>query len=368
MNRALPTVAVVVMLATAGCVGSIPGFGGDGGGGAAQPVEHVPAGVDAVVTVDADVLQDENTRAVLNTLFEESEAGPDDPQSVNEALEQVQEQLNDNLSANLSIEAVNGMAAFARTPAPSETSDVEANQYAGVVVSVEWDREDVLTNLRDENTVTESTYQEVTVYEIVNETSEEPLYAAEYRDGLWAFSGNRTVVTDVVDVAQGDADTFSGDLRTAFDRTRDDAYVRYATTLTDQQRESVGSLAALYGASAPVDLTQFAAVTAYAGDYYTEGDNVGVSTYLTATNESAAERINQTVGALIQLGKGTVEPGTPAEAQIDALSSSHEETTVSITYEIPVSELQDLIREESSSNALAPAPIAPDTTGVGTAG
>jgi hypothetical protein len=366
MRRVVSTVAVVALLATAGCVGSLPGMGGDGDGASGpDPVTHVPADVDAVVAVDAGVTEDENTVSLLNTLFESGETAPGDTQTLDEAVTEYQRQLNAELAANLSLDEINGMAAFSRTPdSPTalqgSATDQATRQYAGVVLSVGWDREDVLTNAREFASVSESEYGGVTVYEIVNETADSPVYGAEYEEGLWAFSANRTVVQDVIDVAQGEADSFGGDLQTAFDRTRSDAFVRYATTVSEQQRTVVRQYAALFGAQAPVDLTQFGDVTAYAGAYYSDGDQVGLSTYLTATNESSAQRLNETLGSLITLGQGTAEPGSTVEQQLEALSTDQDGQTLAITYEIGVEALQELIEEQATDTGAVPA-LAPAT-------
>ena len=356
MSRVVSTVAVAAIVVMSGCVGSIPGLD-DGSGGQAEPVTYVPADVDTVATVDADVASDETTRSLLNTLFEESDQAPGDPSDVDEAADEFQRQLNDNLSTNLSLEEIDGAAVFARTPDEPQTADVDQQQYAGAILSVDWDREDVLENLRETASVKEDDYDGVTVYEVVNETTEEPLYTAQYESGLWVFSGNQSTVEDVIDVSQGDADTFGGDLKTAYDQTREDAYVRYAVTVSDQQRDTIRQVARRGGSQAPVDLTQFGDVVAYSGAYYTEDGQVGVSTYLTATNESSAQRLNQTIGSLVRLGQGTVEPGTPQAAQLNALSTEQDGRTLEILYEIDVETLQEFVREQSSTPALvAPSP------------
>jgi hypothetical protein len=356
MSRVVSTVAVAAIVVMSGCAGSIPGLD-DGSGGQTEPVTYVPADVDTVATVDADVASDETTRSLLNTLFEESDQAPGDPSDVDEAADEFQRQLNDNLSTNLSLEEIDGVAVFARTPDEPQTADVDQQQYAGAILSVDWNREDVLENLRETASVKEDDYDGVTVYEVVNETTEEPLYTAQYESGLWVFSGNRSTVEDVIDVSQGDADTFGGDLKAAYDQTREDAYVRYAVTVSDRQRGTIRQVARRSGSQAPVDLTQFGDVVAYSGAYYTEDDQVGVSTYLTATNESSAQRLNQTIGSLVRLGQGTVEPGTPQAAQLNALSTEQDGRTLEILYEIDVETLQEFVREQSSTPALvAPSP------------
>lgn len=357
MNRGVSAVVVTVIVVLSGCSGGLPGLDGGDGGTQTEPVEHVPADVDVVATVDAEVASDETTRDLLNTLFEESNEAPGDPANVDEAADEAQRQLNDNLSANLSLSEINGAAVFARTPDNPQTAEVDGQQYAGAVVSVDWDREDVVENFRESGSVEEFEHEGVTVYEVVNETAEEPLYAAEYESGLWAFSGNQTAVEDVIDVSQGNADTFDGDLREAFAQTREDAYVRYAATVSDRQRETLRQLARFYDEQAPVDLTPFGDVTAYSGAYYTEDSQVGVSTYLTATNESSAQRLNQTIGSLIRLGQGTVEPGSPEEAQLNALNTAQDGRTLEVRYEIDVETLQEFVRDETASLAgPAPAP------------
>jgi len=333
----------------------LSGCAAQGGG---DPADDVPEGVDVVLTVDADVVEDETTRSVANTLLEESvPQSSDDPRTVEGVLEEIEAESD----ANVSVDELESVAVFARTPDEPGGGDVEADEYAGVILAGEWEREALLDGVRSESDEFRrgESYQGTVVYESVNESTDEVTYLATYDEGRVAFATSRGVVEDVIDVSQGSADAFGGELRQAYDQTREDAYVRYAVTVSEQQRELIGAAAERASRGAPVDFSQFATVTAYAGAYYTEGDDVGVSTYLTAEDEDAAERLNQTVGSLIRLGQSTVEPDSPEAEQLDALSAERDGRSVGIVYEIDVETLEELLREQVDDTAGPPVAVDP---------
>lgn len=354
---------MVAMVVLAGCAGE------RGTGDQASPAEDVPEDVDVVLTLDLAILEDENTNDVVNTFLEESvPEDSDEPRTLEGLLERAQEETD----ANVSIDGLNAVAVFGQTPDAPAVGPVQPEpEYVGAVVTADWERAAVLDDLRSSGSTDEfregDPYEGVTVYEVVNDTSEETTYLAEFEDGRWAFSTNRSVVEDVIDVSDGDLDTFGGELRSAYDRTREDAYVRYAATLSETQRELIGQAAERAGEGAPVDLSQFSQVTAYSGAYYSVEDRIGVSTYLTAEDVEAARRLNQTIGSLITLGKGTVEPGSNAEQQLNALSTDRTDRAVGLFYEIDVETLQELIREAAEADGGAPVSLAPSLAAVETA-
>ncbi|PSQ39722.1 hypothetical protein BRD13_01455 [Halobacteriales archaeon SW_5_70_135] len=323
----------------------------------------VPEGVDVVLTADADVIEDETTRSVANTLLEESvPQGSDEPRSVEAVLDEIEAEAD----TNVSVDDLEGVALFGRTPEGADVGEIEAEGYTGVVLAGDWEREAFLSDVRSASDRVRrgESYAGVDVYESVNETTAEVTYLATYEEGRWVVSTDRRVVEDVIDVGQGSADAFGGDLRTAYDRTREDAFVRYAVVLSERQRRLVGAAAERAGEGAPVDLSQFASVTAYAGAYYTEGDDVGVATYLTAEDEDAAERLNRTLGSLIRLGQSTVEPDSPQARQLDALGTERDGRSVGIVYEIDAETLEELIRDQVDEPTGAPIRLRPQTVTV----
>ncbi len=358
LGRRTAAVALVGLVVLSGCAATDRGD--------TDPASAVPSGVDVVVTLDFDVLENDETETVVNTYLEETvPADSDTPRTLEGILERAREEAD----SNLTVDGLQSVAVFGRTPDQPAVGGVqpETQAYAGLVVAATWDREDVLESLRTAPATDEfregDPYEDVTVYQVVNDTDDETTYVAEFEEGRWVFSTNRSVVTDVVDVAEGEREAFGGDLRSAYDRTREDAYLRYAATVSEAQRAIIGQAAERASEDSPVDLTQFSGVTAYSGAYYADDGQVGVSTYLEAEDGDTARRLNQTIGSLITLGKGTVEPGTPAETQLNALRTSREDRSVAVVYEIEVEALQELIREATDPGgtpaALAPLPLGP---------
>jgi hypothetical protein len=249
---------------------------------------------------------------------------------------------------------------FARTPDTALVGAAEPQEsYAGVLVGASWDREDVLGDLRSgaDEFAADGQYRNVTVYRTVNETvsGAERTYLAEYDDGLWAFSTARGVVEDVIDVAEGGAPTFDGDLRAAYDRPREDAYVRYAVSVSEPQRQVI-AVAAQRAGRGQFDFAALGDVSVYAGAYYTEGDTVGVSTHLLAERQDAADRLNDTFGLLIDAGEG-IAPDEATRKQFAALSTDRDNSTVRLTYEIDADTLERLIEETDTGAGTTPVSV-----------
>lgn len=358
MRRTVAMIAVAALVVAGGCTAADEGAG--------ELTEDVPEDVDVVVTVDLDVLEDRETETVVDTLLEETAEG-DDPRSLDALIEEAEQEAE----TNLTVDGLNRVALFGQSPEEPTVGGVETERsYAGVLLGVDWERETVLESVRSsaDSFGEDGTYRGVTVYESVNETTDETTYLAAYEEGRWAFSTNRSVVEDVIDVAEGEREAFGGDLREAYDRTREDAFLRYAVTVSERQRELLGAALEEASEDSPVDLTQFSKVTAYSGAYYTENDQIGLSTHLATEDEDAARRLNQTIGALITLGRGTVDPDTPQAEQLDALGTERDDQAVVIRYEIDVETLQELIREQAPEGEGIPASLeasAPVSTVVG---
>ncbi len=325
--------------------------------GGEDPEQDVPANVDVVASVDLAALEDDTTRSVLNTLLAESATpGSDDPRTVEELLDRAREEAD----ANVSVDGLNEVAVFARTPDTVFAGEVDSQEsYAGVLAGASWDHEDVVGDLRsdaDEFAV-DGEYRNVTVYRAIDETVDGPerTYFAEYDDGLWAFSRTREVVEDVIDVADGEAPAFGGELRAAYDRTREDAYVRYAVRFSESQRRVIATAAQRAGGGR-IDLAALGDVSVYAGAYYTERDRVGVSTYLLAEERDAADRLNDTLGLLIDAGE-EFAPDDATRQQFEALSTDRDNRTVAVVYETDADDLERLIEEAGEDAAGTPVSV-----------
>lgn len=336
------------LLLLSGCVAD------DGG---ENPDEDVPGDVDLVASADLAALDDDTTRSVLNTLLAEGATpGSDDPRTVEELLEQARAEAD----ANVSIDGLNEVALFARTPDTALVGQPDPEEsYAGVLVGASWDHEDVVDDLRSDADAfaVDGEYRNVTVYRAVDDdvAGTERTYFAEYDDGLWAFSTTRGVVEDVIDVADGEAPAFDGELRAAYDRTRDDAYVRYAVRFSEPQRRVIAAAAQRAGRG-QFDLAALGDVAVYAGAYYTERDQVGVSTYLLAEQRAAADRLNDTFGLLIDAGQ-EFAPDDAAEKQFEALSTERDNRTVALVYEIDADTLETFIEEAGEDPGRTPVSV-----------
>lgn len=312
---ALVVVLVGALVAAPGCSGLFDG--GDGGTPTVSDepaLDVVPAGVDSVAYVDVNgTLEDEELRSIANTLYGFSDSGP---QTVEETLDRMQ------ANTTLAISDLQAVTGYGHT----NVTDDEGG-YGAIVVSADWSIQQVVAEIENGSDVTmEATT--VAGKQFWRPTDGEP--ADENASYVGKLSETRFVVgtevatKDALRVASGNADAFSGELRTAFEDTREGSYVRYATTIP-QDEVDPGEI----GGNTDV----FNEVTLVSGAQYVADGNVTLATTMTFASESAATDAADVMDGAIAMYRGSMatDPNTRALLSDENLSVEASVTDVTIT-------------------------------------
>lgn len=304
-----------LLVFSAGCSGLLS----DGGGADAATIDSVPDGVDGVMHFDSGVVEDQTTVTLMNGLLER---GGED-QSYEEMLEEAEAE------SNLSRDDFNSATVFMKL------EDLEQQEYAGMIVDTEWSWEELREASDDEvGEVEEDEYNGVTVYTETDEMDEEA-WVADFGDGTFAF-GTPDVVRDVIDTREGDASSFGGDLRTAYDNA-EDGYMKSAFVVPEQEVDEAGDQAGVGTDFVPTP--EIMTMT-----YFTDGDTMNVDAEMTMNSTEEAEQFYQVAGAT--LDPATDPPGDsqdPFTTLVDAISVDQDDETVEMSVSMTPETLLELL-------------------------
>lgn len=322
-------------LASIGAIGSLSGCSdltndgsdgtpdGEGGAGGSGAAEDTPARADVLMSLNVEaVLGDQAIRGAVNDVLSSQSSGGEMPSSVDGAFSMVQQQ------AGLDPRDVTEAVVFADSESSQDSS---SDAYGGALVYANWDGsdvEDAISEAAEEEPET-SEYEGVTVYEGNNMDSSGSLAILD--DGTVIF-GQKGATEDVIDVVNGDADSISGDLASAWGNTREDGYVRMAAVPSiEDSGQSMGGVS-------PEDIEQFY------GSIYADGDTRGIQVNIEASSEEVASNI----GAVLeqQLARAEEQAEQPEAAQFVANTDvSADGTTVTIRNEVPAQDVATAIEE-----------------------
>jgi hypothetical protein len=320
-DRVLAVFLAGLLVFGAGCSGLL----GDDGGGDSAAVDSVPENVDGVIHFDSGIIQDDATVTFMNGLLEMS----GENQTYQEILDEIESE------SDLSMEDFNSATTFMRL------EDYEQEEYAGTIVDTEWTWEQ-LQEAGDEEVEDpeEDEYNGVTVYKSTDEMGQET-WAADFGDGVFAF-GTPDAVRDTIDTREGDANSFGGELRTAYDNV-EDGYMKAAFIVPEEEVNQASEEAGVDANYVPTP--QIMTMT-----YYTNGETMNLDTQMTLASEEEAEQFSQVVGATLDPpsndGGNQADPFTRL---VDAISVEQDGENVTIDFSMAASDLVDLIEQLAQS-------------------
>lgn len=330
MDRKLLVIGVFAlsaMVVLSGCIG------GGGDSGDVDVIEFVPnENVDGVFHVDMGILEDQTTQDLVNALIEmnmEEDPNYDGPESYDEAWEEFDEESDVDFDPR----DLNEIVVF--TAVPENPSMQNQNESLGAAVLSADITEDEMVSLIEQNaTVEAGEYKGVPFYTVESENEfgeTETNYMAVIQEGVFSF-GQEGPVQSTVDVAQGDADVLSGELREELDRVRD-GYINFAVSVPDDAFDDMGGG---QGGSGP-DFSAFQDISVVSGSYYTEGDTMGMAANMRSGSNEDAQDISDAIDGIVALGGMSM--GENASAFLDPIEAETDESTVVVTYETTVDEL-----------------------------
>lgn len=318
--------ALSAMVVLSGCIG------GGGNSGDADVIEFVPnENVDGVFHVDMGILEDQTTQDLTNALIEmnmEEDPNYDGPESYDEAWEEFDEEADVDFDPR----DLNEIVVF--TAVPEDPGTAQDEDIGAAVLSAELTEDDMVSLIEQNATVESGEYNGVPFYTVESENEfgeTETNYMAVLQEGVFSF-GQEGPVRSTVDVAQGDADVLSGELREELDRVRD-GYINFAVSVPDDAFDDMGGG---QGGSGP-DFSAFEDISVVSGSYYTEGDTMGMAANMRSGSNDDAQDISDAIDGIVALGDMSM--GENASAFLDPIETETDESTVIMTYETTVDEL-----------------------------
>lgn len=317
-------VAVAAGAGTAGCTQRVTNLVGGGGNAKAT---WAPADSQAVLVVDVQsILNDEATRKLANAYFETAAEREyyEGPANYEEALNTAEEE------SDLPPTDLRGVTAFGNYDAIQH--DGEA--YGGLVFTAAWPEEDIVAALEEDGPELVATdYNGTTVYEHESEYSDMAL--GVLGDNRFVF-GLRAAVEDAIDVDSGETNAITEELDSAFDATRNGSAIRFAVEVPE---ETIPREIPTRNGDA-IELDAYQDVPYVAGATYSTGNAVGVELLLLATDEAAAEAVQEQTEALITFVKSLDSTTEEMEAFLDNIEVARPDpSTVKLAYEQPVDEI-----------------------------
>ncbi|MFB6139255.1 MAG: hypothetical protein ABEJ26_02325 [Halosimplex sp.] len=367
-------VAVVVAVVAVGGVaaaqmGMLDGVVGSDSSGT---LDQVPDGVDSVATFDASVFEDDVTNRLYVAAYNETldvydadgasaeDGGRDADEGERERTREStpSEMLPANVTAaldraenesGLDPRAVDEVAVFQQ-----RRENLTEPRYAGAIVHADWSESAFVgaitnnTGRSYENTTVEG----VTVYKPADSGEGEDderfgppqpeEWIAVLDDGEYAV-GTARAVNDTIQVAVGNAEPVDGDLRSAYERTRD-GYFRYAQR---SQNVNVTRVNETVGSTTGLNVTAYA--RAYndlyvtSGSYYLTDDGLGVESHTLTNSTDTARDVEDLTQGFLSIQAGAIQNET-IENELRSTEVTRDGTTVTVTRETSVDVAIKLIR------------------------
>lgn len=348
MNRKLLVAGVLALVVLSGCIDALDD--------AEDVEEYVPEQADAVVHVDMDVLEDDTTEQLANAMIdmemEEEGEDYDGPESYDEVWDEIAEELDEE-GIDLEPRDLHEFVFFSEVP--DDPIEAEDDEYAAAVVSADWDEDELLDAIERNATVEADEYNDRPFYEVEpDDELEDTYYLAGLAQGTFSV-GEEEAVRDTVDVAVGDSEAFSGELRDELDRLEGD-HVRFAMSTPDYD---LGDELADDPTAPDLDLGAFDEIDVVSGSYYTDDDTLGTSFNLRTATEEDAEDIESAIDGILFFA-GTLTGEVEAlDDFLDEIDIEREDSTVVVSYETTVDDIIETMEELDDLEPAGPGPAQP---------
>ncbi|MFB6203446.1 MAG: hypothetical protein ABEK01_03050 [Candidatus Nanohaloarchaea archaeon] len=295
-------------------------------------VSQVPSGVDYVAQVDMSVLQDKETKKLVNTALETAPSYQTSANSLQDALDKIENK------SGIDPRDTEEVVAYGKIP-----DQTGSTSYFGLIAHADWSLDTLVESIRKETpqNLSERTYKGKTVYvakseSVVQGQSGQSLWIAEIGTGEYAV-GTEKAVKDAIDVSVGDSEPLSGELKAAYESTRD-GYVRFASRIPESQVPS-GSM------GMGPDLSAFKNISYVSGAYYTDSNKVGINLNMETGGTESAKDVKDAIKGGISL-LSTLASNEKAQETLDKVKVSRDGKQVTITYEDSVDRLVNLMQSQ----------------------
>jgi len=314
----------------AGCSEQIPDVSGGGGGQGVDLLGLVPEDANGAYYANIDAIsEDEAIKTVFNAYLERNAYSDDDPEDYEEFKEQIQDE------TDLDVEKANEALVF------GEYSDSEG--YGGLILESEWTEDDLIDGLEEGGSdYDEDEHEGKTVYEQESEYSDSAVGVLS--EGRFVF-GTVDAVEDTIDVQTGNKDKLDENLRNAYKDTKN-AAVRFVSDVPEEQLETTGyddeeEYEEEIG-DETVDYSSVQDIEHSSGSIYADDDTRGMQINYEASDSDAAEEFEEVLNTLKEISEEESE-SDEFDEQLENATISRDGTTVTVTYETTVDEIEDAV-------------------------
>jgi hypothetical protein len=294
----------------------------------------VPEDVDSVTYVDVDQLrQDPAVARLVDAALPDGESD-----EVPEDYEELQAEFESETGLDLA--NLHSFVSYGTLPAEGATN---GSEYAGTLLRTDWSGEAVAEAYADaapgDVAYERGEYGGRTVYRPsgTSGTGAPPTWVAVLEEDR-LVTGTPAAVRDAVDVANGDAAAFGGELKTAFRDARG-GYVKTASRVpgsrVPSEEVSVGG--------GDLDVGPFQDLEIVTAAYYVEGNAAGAQLSLYATDESAADDVRDLLVGAVSLASATVE-AEDVESALREIDVERDGDRVDVSFEKRVDDLTGVIQ------------------------
>ncbi|QPV63683.1 hypothetical protein I7X12_03365 [Halosimplex litoreum] len=335
-------------------------------------LEPVPDDVDSVAVFDGSVIESDTAERLYATGYnatvdsadetESSEANETDDGTDDETFETTSpvEMVPANLTgafdevenrSGLDPRAVEQVIVYSQRQA-----NFTSPPYQGAIVEADWDKSDVVDAVSESanRTYRNTTVDGVTVYKPEAQEEEDNVttfgppepdqWVAVFDEDEYVF-GTEQAVADAVDVEADEAEPVDGDLRRAFDDTRD-GYLRYAQS---SQSVNVTRINETMGQSTGLNVTAYA--EAYndlhitSGTYYIteDGETLGTESRVLTNSTDTARDVKDLAQGFISIQAGAIQNET-LETELRETDVTRDGTTVTVSRETDIETAEMLVR------------------------
>ncbi|ELZ02871.1 hypothetical protein C482_04391 [Natrialba chahannaoensis JCM 10990] len=300
----------------AGCLGALSGDGTD-------PAEYVPSDTDTLIHIDMAMLADDDHQQLVDSMADGESDDTNDQEDIVSEFE---------AETGLELEDADELLLFT-------SFDDNPWDDSGIIVQSDWTTDEVVSAAEDteETPYEEREFDGETVhYEPESESRQSTeMHIGELGDGTFVFGSQDTVEASLA-VEYGDEEALSGDIRDAYDETRD-GHVTLATTLPK-------STVPTDDPSAPddIDFEAFYNVEVLTSVYDTDDGEAGFETTLHTTGEDEALDVADVIDGGISIASGSMADDD-LQSELRKIDVEQDGDTVEVTYWGEIDDVTQLI-------------------------
>ncbi len=288
----------------------------------AEAEELVPSDANFVASIQINtILTDED----LITAYNEASKEPDIPETVDEALEEIEDEFGID-PRDFSEGVVFG--------------DTESDDYFGAIVTGTFDPEALIESI-EEATGEETAISTYKGYQIYTMTVEDEAVAICFLSDDTVAVGQADAVKDIIDVKEGDKSCISGRGYDTYSALGD-VWIKGAVELPEETMSEILDEILEEGEIPGLEAFEDIEVAGFGLDK--EGENIFLQIKLYFSNAESAEDAEDVISSIITL-LPLISPDIPPEVAdlLEELSISLSDSWLTITLEITVEEIEELI-------------------------